>query len=50
MNKRWNRIAKGPERYGTRAFVCTHTIGVSVPPLHRESTDSLLDTTLFIER
>ena len=25
-----------------RAFVCTRTMGVSVPSLHRESTDSLI--------
>ena len=47
--KRWNRIARGPERLRTRAFarvkkafLCTRTMGVSAPPLHGESTDSLI--------
>ena len=42
-------ITKCPERLRMRAFVslegfciCTRTMSVSVPSLHRESTDSLI--------
>ena len=41
MEKSWNGIARCPERFRIRAFMrCTRTVGVLVPSLHRESTDS----------
>ena len=30
-----------------KAFQCTHTMGVSVPSLHGESTDSLIVTCTY---
>ena len=47
-----NSCQKGLERERSqvkKAFLCTRTMGVSVPSLHREFTDSVIGETSFID-